>query len=276
MDMRYEMLLTILSLILVGGITSVFAEFELGINELDASYGSSGGRYVVEKIEGEQIVTTDLGNIDVLLAPSPSVPQPKQFTNLHIIFLKPNTRTLVTEIDYIAIISKDGKELYSTSAVDTFTYSGFADVAFYIETKGKYLVSVSVVGVYEEDIPVETANFTLIVGNVDGKKMEEPRQPYQKTDTIKESKTIPDWIRNNAKWWSLAQISDQDFANGLEYLIKENIINVPRGTASEGKAEPQIPSWLRKNAGWWSQGLLADDEFLKSIQWLINNGFIKI
>ena len=87
---------------------------------------------------------------------------------------------------------------------------------------------------------------------------------------------LPDWIRNNAQWWSLTQISDQDFAKGLEYLIKEDIINVPKGTASEGQAEPQIPSWLRKNAGWWSQGLLTDDEFLKSIQWMINNEFIKI
>jgi len=87
---------------------------------------------------------------------------------------------------------------------------------------------------------------------------------------------IPDWVRNNAQWWSLTQISDQDFAKGLEYLIKEDIIIVPEGTASEGQAEPQIPSWLRKNAGWWSQGLLSDDEFLNSIQWMINNGFIKI
>lgn len=87
---------------------------------------------------------------------------------------------------------------------------------------------------------------------------------------------IPSWIKNNAQWWSLTQISDQDFSKGLEYLIKEGIISVQGGTASEGQAEPQIPSWLRKNAGWWSQGLLTDDEFLKSIQWMINNGFIKI
>jgi hypothetical protein len=62
--------------------------------------------------------------------------------------------------------------VYSTPGI-TFTYSGFDDVSFYIDTKGKYLVSVSVVGVNEEDIPrytadrnfpVETANFTLTVG----------------------------------------------------------------------------------------------------------------
>ena len=31
---------------------------------------------------------------------------------------------------------------------------------------------------------------------------------------------IPDWVKNNAKWWSDDQISDEDFASGLEFLIK--------------------------------------------------------
>ena len=79
-----------------------------------------------------------------------------------------------------------------------------------------------------------------------------------------------------AKWWSLTQISDQDFVKGLEYLVQHGIIQVPENQSSEGASESELPSWLRKNAGWWSQGLLSDDEFFKSIQWLINNKFIKI
>ncbi len=91
-----------------------------------------------------------------------------------------------------------------------------------------------------------------------------------------DSPKLPDWVRNTAKWWSLTQISDQDFAKGLEYLIQNNIIQVSENQSSDGATETELPSWLRKNAGWWSQGLLSDDEFFKSIQWLINNGFIKI
>jgi len=93
---------------------------------------------------------------------------------------------------------------------------------------------------------------------------------------VEEISKIPDWVRKTANWWSLTQISDKDFASGLEYLIKQNIITVPKGTTSEGDSEPELPSWLRKNAGWWSQGLLSDDEFFKSIQWMIHNSFIKI
>ena len=243
-------------------------------NELQVSYGGAG-KYTVEEFESEQIASTDLGNIDVLLAPSPSVPQPKQATMMNIIFLKPDSRTPINHIDYKVLISKDGKEVYSTSGI-SHTHSGHDTVSNYFITEGKYLVSVSVLGVDFEDIPVEMAIFTLIVGDVDEEQTTETSQSSQKTDTGKETKPIPDWIRNNAQWWSLTQISDQDFAKGLEYLIKEDIINVPKGTASEGQAEQNIPGWLRKNAGWWSQGLLSDDEFLKSIQYLINNGFIKI
>ena len=33
---------------------------------------------------------------------------------------------------------------------------------------------------------------------------------------------IPDWVRNNASWWSEQQIDDDTFIQGIEYLIKNN------------------------------------------------------
>ena len=278
----YKSLFVILPLILLGGIPSISAEIDL---ELDASYGDPAGRYVVENIEGEQIVRTDLGNIDVLLAPSPSVPQPKQFTNLHIIFLIPNTRTLINEVDYKVIVSKDGKEVYSTPGI-SFTDSGFDDVSFYIDSKGKYLVSVSILGVDKEDtprksadrnFPVETANFILTVGKIDEEKTSDSGQPSQKIETNNDTIKIPDWIRKNAKWWSLTQISDKEFASGLEYLLQQQIIQIPDTVPAEyGAYEKNLPGWLRKDAGWWSQNLLSDEEFAKSLKWMILNGFINI
>lgn len=91
-----------------------------------------------------------------------------------------------------------------------------------------------------------------------------------------DSPSIPDWVRNTAKWWSLTLISDQEFGKGLEYLIKNDLIRIPENQSSEGESETELPLWLRKNAGWWSQHQISDEEFFKSIQWLIDNGFIKI
>ncbi|MDH3191372.1 MAG: PQQ-dependent sugar dehydrogenase [Nitrosopumilus sp.] len=105
-----------------------------------------------------------------------------------------------------------------------------------------------------------------------------PRQcrTYDGKRFVEEISKIPDWVRNIAKWWSLRQISDQDFALGLEYLIKQDIIIIKKETTSETNSELQLPLWLRKNIGWWSEGLLSDDEFSKDIQWMIDNRFIKI
>ncbi len=37
---------------------------------------------------------------------------------------------------------------------------------------------------------------------------------------------IPDWIKNNASWWSTNLINDIDFINGLQYLIEHKIIKI--------------------------------------------------
>jgi len=37
---------------------------------------------------------------------------------------------------------------------------------------------------------------------------------------------IPNWIRDNAKWWSEGLITDQDYINGLQYLIQQGILKV--------------------------------------------------
>ncbi len=42
-----------------------------------------------------------------------------------------------------------------------------------------------------------------------------------------ESDTIPNWIKNTAKWWSENQVTDGDFINAMEFLITEGIIQLP-------------------------------------------------
>lgn len=37
---------------------------------------------------------------------------------------------------------------------------------------------------------------------------------------------IPDWVRNNAAWWSEDYISTPEFGYALDYLIREGVIEV--------------------------------------------------
>ena len=44
--------------------------------------------------------------------------------------------------------------------------------------------------------------------------------------TISSSQPVPNWVKNNANWWSENLITDTDFINGLQYLLQHKIIKV--------------------------------------------------
>ena len=46
------------------------------------------------------------------------------------------------------------------------------------------------------------------------------------SDPTLEAKLVPDWVKNVAGWWAADKIEDADFTNGLEYLIKKDILGV--------------------------------------------------
>ena len=45
---------------------------------------------------------------------------------------------------------------------------------------------------------------------------------FTEQNSISEQK-LPDWIKNNAKWWA-NKISDEDFVKSIQYLVKKGII----------------------------------------------------
>ena len=86
---------------------------------------------------------------------------------------------------------------------------------------------------------------------------------------------IPQWIKNNAKWWSSDSVSDSEFIDGLEYLIEEGMITIFPGT-SISILEHKIPDWIKNNAKWWANDQISDEDFVKSIQYLVKKGIIRI
>ena len=54
------------------------------------------------------------------------------------------------------------------------------------------------------------------------------------SDPTLNAKLIPDWVKNNAGWWATDQIEDADFINGMEYLIKKDILGIDN-TKMKGK-----------------------------------------
>lgn len=122
--------------------------------------------------------------------------------------------------------------------------------------------------------PLDIEKLIQIYGR-DGFYSEETMDEIYNAVTGTERIVLPDWIRNNAKWWSDGIISDKDFAAGIEYMIKNKIIDVGVRT-NDFSAEKKIPDWVKSNAKWWSKYLIPSDEFVKGLQYLIQAGIIQV
>ena len=84
---------------------------------------------------------------------------------------------------------------------------------------------------------------------------------------------IPSWVKNNAKWWSEGQISDDDFTTGMQYLIQQGVMQIPQQDQS-ASVNHQIPTWVKNDAGLWATEKRSDDGFVKDIQYLMQNGIL--
>ncbi|KEQ56383.1 hypothetical protein SCCGRSA3_01057 [Marine Group I thaumarchaeote SCGC RSA3] len=106
-------------------------------------------------------------------------------------------------------------------------------------------------------------------------ELEFPKSIPEK-ENLKQTK-IPDWVKNNAKWWADGQVDDSTFTQGIGFLIKEKIIGIDSlpEQASE-VAEQQVPDWIRNNAGWWADGMISEGDFIKGITFLVEKRIIQV
>ena len=89
------------------------------------------------------------------------------------------------------------------------------------------------------------------------------------------SPNIPDWVKNNAKWWSSSSITDSEFVDSIEHLVEQGIISLSPSERSS-VSDRVIPDWVKNNAKWWSNNQISDDDFIKSIQYLVKKGIIRV
>jgi len=113
----------------------------------------------------------------------------------------------------------------------------------------------------------QEAQTTITIGTLNSPQTFEP--PKSKTN-------IPGWVKNNAKWWSEGNIADEDFTSGIQFMIKENIINIPNLPEQASGVAEGVPDWVKNNAGWWADGLISDDDFVTGMKYLVEQGIIQV
>ncbi|MGB1878104.1 MAG: peptidase, partial [Nitrosopumilus sp.] len=67
--------------------------------------------------------------------------------------------------------------------------------------------------------------------------------PVYASDGEKPVAKIPSWIKNNAGWWADGTIDDESFIQGIQFLIKEGIMNVPQPRQTDTSSGAPPPSW---------------------------------
>ena len=87
---------------------------------------------------------------------------------------------------------------------------------------------------------------------------------------------MPDWVKNNAKWWVNGKIGNDVFIQSIEYLITEKIISIPDLPYPASWMDKDVPLWVKNNAKWWAEDLIEEDDFIKGIKYLVEKGVIQI
>ena len=144
---------------------------------------------------------------------------------------------------------------------------------------------------YQVDINGEYADFFIVDDNTNNKTTisvfaESPTDQVTIKGKLVESLTpnlptsnsnpVPSWIKSNAEFWAQDKIDDATFISGIQFLIKEGILDVPSSTETIQDSSEGIPSWIKGNAEFWAQGLISDDDFLNGIQYLVAKGIIQV
>ena len=227
---------------------------------------------IIPAYAAQVVKPTSGGTIDVGFATDPASPTPGGSTNLLISFINKSTQAAQQHIDYKVSVMEGSNQICGTPVLHTA--EGSVTIPCQLPDAATYQVIVEVDGILFQPIPPETATFTVNLGGGTTPNTNSTTPP-QTNGT--QSTVIPAWIKNNAKWWSQGQLGDDQFIQGLQYMIQHGIIQIPtQSGGSTPSTAPPIPAWIKTNAGWWAAGQITDGDFVKGIQWLISNGIIVV
>jgi len=185
-------------------------------------------------------------------------------------------------IDVWSDSSPDGLEI---QVVETGVYSGIFKGSVFIADSGSTaknrLISMPGDIVYAKYIDstlpdgLSSEIISAAIVKISGQDMDSLLDKINPNFRIDKSvEKVPSWIKNNAGWWADGSIDDQSFIQGIQFLIKEKIIDVDSSVSSQN--DDQIPSWIKNNAGWWADDQIPESDFLSGINHLVKTGIISI
>ena len=170
------------------------------------------------EIQTSTEILTDFGGFRAELGWSPTELKTDTKTDLKITFFDAfSGKQVVGDVKYdLKILDKNGNAAFSKTDLNAVGALDTQSVNF--ANNGVYTLEVDIKSITTNG-KTDSSRLGIARGYVIIPSTVTSGSPV---DTIK----IPDWVRNNAKWWSEGSISDKDFASGIQYMIKIGIITV--------------------------------------------------
>ena len=192
---------------------------------------------------------------------------------------KYNDVEFVDQVHYdIWVVDEDGNRLrsYAQDIGRANLFNGFGQVHLLLPVEENAGISHYVIFVHGTGSEYEISDATM--GGYITVDIEIGENPLlnKLDDTAILPSKIPEWIKNNAGWWAEGSIDDDSFIQGIQFLIKDNILKIPSTTQDTSSTSNEIPEWIRNNASWWSDDLITDEDFIKGLEFLVENGIIKV
>ncbi len=187
-------------------------------------------------------------------------------------------RNLLKDVRYAySLIDENDQEIETNSGDDVnnpgiISTEGIDIPKIYVPSEGNYRLDILVFGIGLDYDPTYAGIGTAIIEI--GPSL--PKDTIIPTPDVKPPTAIPEWIKNNAGWWANGDIDDNSFVQGIQYLIKEEIMNIPPTTQGTNSGGNEIPEWIKNNAGWWANGDIDDNSFVLGLQFLIKEGIMRI
>jgi len=117
-------------------------------------------------------------------------------------------------------------------------------------------------------------------------------------DTLEKSnyqvkKQVPEWVKQNTKWWTDGQIDEATYLRGITSIIDLGLIKIPQQILLKNKQvneelsgmkidaeynpfhEP-VPTWFKTTSKWWAEGTIDDRDYLLAVEHLIKQNIIKL
>ena len=230
---------------------------------------SSTEFYLVDTTNYEQVPTTVNISWDGNYGAGDEIP-------FEVTFFDEN-RDLIRDIKYaISFIDENNQELERFSGDDPqnpgiAAVEGIDIQKILVPSQGQYRIDILV---YGTGLDYDATYAGIGSGIIEiGPSLPKTTPPITEKESITE---IPSWIKNNAGWWADGSIDDSSFIQGIQYLIKEGILQIPPTAQGSSSGSSEIPSWIKNNAGWWADGSIDDSSFIQGIQYLIKEGILKV